>query len=101
VHALPSVHAAPVRGDAVQVAVPLQLRRTHASEVHVTACPVQRPEASQTSSKVHAFPSLQALPVRGVTVQVAVPLQSRVVQASLAQTTFRPTHAPRPLHASP
>src|SRR5438874_12034303 len=55
--ALPSSHAAPVLGVTVQLAVPLQVRVLHVSEVHVTAVLWQMP-ASQVST-VQAFPSLQ------------------------------------------
>src|SRR5438132_2790765 len=83
--ASPSSHAAPVLGVTVQLAVPLQVRVLHASEVHVTAVLWQTP-ASQVST-VQAFPSLQSATVeQGVQPAIAVfwqtpPEQEAVVQA--------------------
>src|SRR5207248_2395268 len=85
VQALASLHAAPVLGVTVQLAVPLQVRVLHVSEVHVTAVLWQTP-ASQLSM-VQAFPSLQAAAVeQGVQRAMVVfrqtpPEQESVVQA--------------------
>jgi hypothetical protein len=47
------------------------------------------------------LPSSQLAPVRGVAVQVAVPLQARSVHVSLAQEIGVPTQVPSALQASP
>src|SRR5207244_6245840 len=77
VQALPSSHAAPVFGVTVQLAVPLQVRVLHWSEVQVIAVPAHWPPLVQVSLNVQALPSSHAAPVFGVTVQLAVPLQVR------------------------
>src|SRR5438132_9921219 len=82
--ASPSSHAAPVLGVTVQLAVPLQMRVLHASEVHVTAVLWQTP-ASQVST-VQAFPSLQSATVeQGVQPARAVLLQTPASQESVVQ----------------
>lgn len=43
---------------------------------------------------MHAIPSLQTIPVLGVTAQVAVPLHARVLQVSLVHVMAVPTHVP-------
>jgi hypothetical protein len=43
VHALPSSHETPVRGESEQLAVPLQLRVIHVVLVHVTVAPAHVP----------------------------------------------------------
>jgi hypothetical protein len=48
----------------------------------------------QTSGVVQAIPSSHAVPFRGVTMHVAVPLQARVLQASFVQVTEVPAHFP-------
>src|SRR5213078_1100079 len=75
VQALPSSHAAPVLGVTVQLAVPLQVRVLHWSEVQVIAVPTHWPPPVQVSLKVQALLSSHAAPVLGVTVQLDVPLQ--------------------------
>src|SRR5712692_5775427 len=92
--ALPSSHAAPVRGVTVQLAVPLQVRVLHWSEVQVMTVPTHWPPLVQVSLKVQALPSSQLAPVRGVTVQLAVPLQVRVLHWSEVQVMAEPTHWP-------
>jgi hypothetical protein len=87
VQALPSSHAAPVLGVTVQLAVPLQVRVLHVSEVQVIAVPTHWPLLLQVSLKVQVSPSSHAVPVLGVTVQLAVPLQVRVLHASEVQVT--------------
>src|SRR5207244_2885269 len=80
----PSSHAAPVLGVTVQLAVPLQVRVLHASDVHVTAVLWQTP-ASQVST-VQAFPSLQSAPVeQGVQPAMAVFWQTTAAQESGVQ----------------
>src|SRR5438477_11982128 len=59
VQALPSSHAAPVLGVTVQLAVPLQVRVLHVSEVQVTAVPWQWPAPRQVAWKVGALRSSQ------------------------------------------
>src|SRR5205809_523197 len=80
--ALPSSHVAPVLGVTVQLAVPLQVRVLHVSEVHVIAVPTHCPPLVQVSSNVQALPSSQLVPVSGVTVQLAAPLQVRLLHGS-------------------
>src|SRR5947207_3128979 len=94
VQALPSSHAAPVLGVTVQLAVPLQVWVLHWSEVQVIAVPTHRPLPSQVSLKEQASPSSQLVPVSGVTVQLAVPLQVRVLHVSEMQVMAVPTHCP-------
>src|SRR5207247_391267 len=93
-HALPSSHAAPVLGVTVQLAVPLQVRVLHGSEVHVIAVPTHCPPLVRVSSNEQASPSSQLVPVSGVTVQLAVPLQVRVLHLSEVQVRAVPTHWP-------
>src|SRR5438128_663271 len=100
VHALPSWHAAPVLGVTVQLAVPLQVRVLHWSEVQVIAVPTHWPLPSQVSLKEQASPSSQLVPVSGVTVQLAVPLQVRVLHWSEVQVIAVPTHWPLPSQVS-
>src|SRR5437762_1596803 len=98
--ALPSSHAAPVLGVTVQLAVPLQVRVLHWSEVQVIAVPTHWPLPSQVSLKVGASPSWQGVPVWGVTVQLDVPLQVRVLHWSEVQVSAVPTHWPLPAQVS-
>jgi len=85
--ALPSSHAAAVSGVTVQLAVPLQVRVLHWSEVHVMAVPTHWPPLVQVSLNEQALPSSHAAPVLGVTVQLAVPLQVRVLHVSEVHVT--------------
>jgi len=78
VQMLPSLHAVPVLGTTVQVLVPLQLRVAHWSLVQVIAVPLQAPEPSQVSLKVHGSPSLQPTAPLNVLVQPPVPLHTTV-----------------------
>src|SRR5437899_2802748 len=94
VQAFPSSHAAPVLGVTVQLAVPLQVRVLHVSEVHVIAVPTHCPPLVHVSSNEQASPSSQLVPVSGVTVQLAVPLQVRVLHWSEVQVRAVPTHCP-------
>src|SRR5207249_1160537 len=94
VQALPSSHGAPVLGVTVQLAVPLQVRVLHVSEVHVIAVPTHCPPLVHVSSNEQASPSSQLVPVSGVTVQLAVPLQVRVLHWSEVQVRAVPTHCP-------
>src|SRR5947207_2682223 len=100
VQALPSSHAAPVLGVTVQLAVPLQVRVLHWSEVQVIAVPTPWPPPWQVSLKVQALPSSQLVPVWGVTVQLDVPLQVRVLHVSEVQVMAVPTHWPLPSQVS-
>src|SRR5438094_7177961 len=54
----------------------------------------------QVSLCVQASPSLQLVPVSGVTVQLDVPLQVRVLHWSEVQVIAVPTHCPLPLQVS-
>src|SRR6266436_1313778 len=100
VQALPSLQLVPVRGVTAQLAVPLQVRVLHWSEVQVIAVPTHWPLPSQVSLKEQALPSLQLVPVSGVTVQLAVPLQVRVLHWSEVQVIAVPTHWPLPSQVS-
>src|SRR5216117_3939657 len=85
--ALPSSHAAPVLGVTVQLAVPLHVRVLHVSDVQVMAVPAHSPLLEQVSLNVQALPSSHVAPVFGVTVQLAVPLQVRVLHVSEVHVT--------------
>src|SRR5213596_3450551 len=100
VQALPSSHAAPVLGVTVQLDVPLQVCVLHWSEVQVIAVPTHWPLPSQVSLKEQASPSSQLVPVSGVTVQLDVPLQVRVLHWSEVQVIAVPTHWPLPSQVS-
>src|SRR5205809_311188 len=100
VQALPSSHAAPVLAVTVQLAVPLQVRVLPWSEVQVIAVPTHWPLPSQVSLKEQALPSSQLVPVSGVTVQLDVPLQVRVLHWSEVQVIAVPTHWPLPSQVS-
>src|SRR5205814_2894288 len=100
VHALPSSHAVPVLGVTVQLDVPLQVRVLHWSEVQVITVPMHWPLPSQVSLKEQASPSSQLVPVSGVTVQLDVPLQVRVLHWSEVQVIAVPTHWPLPSQLS-
>jgi len=84
---LPSSQLVPVSGVSVQLDVPLQVRVLHVSEVQVMAVPTHCPLLLQVSSNVQALASLHAAPVLGVTVQLAVPLQVRVLHVSEVHVT--------------
>src|SRR5712664_765296 len=94
VQALPSSQLVPVSGVTVQLAVPLQVRVLHWSEVQVMVVPTHCPPLVQVSLKVQALPSSQLVPVSGVTVQLDVPLQVRVLHVSEVQVMAVPTHCP-------
>src|SRR5437667_132056 len=98
--ALPSSQLVPVSGVTVQLDVPLQVRVLHWSEVQVIAVPTHRPLPSQVSLKEQASPSSQLVPVSGVTVQLDVPLQVRVLHWSEVQVIAVPTHWPLPSQVS-
>src|SRR3989442_1092314 len=87
VQALPSSQLVPVSGVTVQLAVPLQVRVLHWSEVQVMEVPTHWPLLEQVSLWVQALPSSHVAPVFGVTVQLAVPLQVRVLHASEVHVT--------------
>src|SRR5205809_104338 len=94
VQALPSSQVVPVNGVTAQLDVPLQVRVLHWSEVHVIAVPTHWPPLVQVSLKVQALPSSHVVPVSGVTVQLDVPLQVRVLHWSEVQVMAVPTHWP-------
>src|SRR5256712_5835071 len=100
VQALASSHAAPVLGVTVQLDVPLQVCVLHWSEVQVITVPMHWPLPSQVSLKEQALPSSQLVPVSGVTVQLDVPLQVRVLHVSEVQVMAVPTHCPLPSQVS-
>src|SRR3989442_1497609 len=72
----------PVSGVTAQLDVPLQVRVLHVSEVQVRAVPTHCPLLLQVSLNVQVLPSSHAAPVLGVTVQLDVPLQVRVLHVS-------------------
>src|SRR5437867_163386 len=94
VQALPSSQLVPVSGVTVQLAVPLQVRVLHWSEVQVMAVPTHCPPLVQVSLNEQALPSSHAAPVWGVTVQLAVPLQVSVRESCGVQVIAVPTHCP-------
>src|SRR6266404_2128237 len=94
VQALPSSQLVPVSGVTAQLAVPLQVRVLHWSDVQVIVVPTHCPPLVQVSLKVQALPSSQLVPVSGVTVQLDVPLQVRVLHVSEVQVMAVPTHCP-------
>src|SRR5206468_1578636 len=96
VQELPSLQVVPVSGVTVQLAVPLQVRVLHWSEVQVMAVPTHCPPLVQVSLNEQALPSSHAAPVWGVTVQLAVPLQVRVLHLSEVHVLAGPTHCPSP-----
>src|SRR6266403_2195687 len=100
VQALPSSQLMPVSGVTAQLAVPLQVRVLHWSEVQVFVVPTHCPPPSQVSLKVQALPSSQLVPVSGVTVQLDVPSQVRVLHWSEVQVMAVPTHCPLPSQVS-
>src|SRR5438876_995344 len=100
VQALPSSQVVPVSGVPVRLAVPLQVRVLHWSEVQVIAVPTHWPLPSQVSLQEQASPSSQLVPVSGVTVQLDVPLQVRVLHWSEVQVIAVPTHWPLPSQVS-
>src|SRR5437660_183097 len=85
VQALPSSQLVPASGVTVQLDVPLQVRVLHVSEVQVIVVPTHCPLPSQVSLNVQVLPSSHAAPVLGVTVQLDVPLQVRVLHVSEVQ----------------
>src|SRR2546426_263486 len=100
VQALPSSQLVPVSGVTVQLAVPSQVRVLHWSEVQVIVVPTHCPPLVQVSLKVQALPSSQLVPVSGVTVQLDVPSQVRVLHGSEVQVIAVPTHCPPPAQVS-
>src|SRR5438445_5121529 len=100
VQALPSSQLVPVGGVTGQLAVPLQVRVLHWSEVQVIVVPTHCPPLSQVSLKVQALPSSQLVPVSGVTAQLDVPSQVRVLHVSEVQVMAMPTHCPLPSQVS-
>src|SRR3989441_15031 len=83
--AVPSWQLVPVSGVTAQLDVPSQVRVLHVSEVQVMAVPTHCPLPSQVSLNVQVLPSSHAAPVLGVTVQLDVPLQVRVLHVSEVQ----------------
>src|SRR6266446_6675806 len=100
VQALPSSQLVPVSGVTVQLDVPSQVRVLHWSEVQVIVVPTHCPPLVQVSLKVQALPSSQLVPVSGVTVQLDVPSQVRVLHVSEVQVMAVPTHCPLPSQVS-
>src|SRR6266436_6247823 len=100
VQALPSSQLVAVSGVTVQLDVPSQVRVLHWSEVQVIVVPTHCPPLLQVSLKVQALPSSQLVPVSGVTVQLDVPSQVRVLHWSEVQVMAVPTHCPLPSQVS-
>src|SRR2546428_277163 len=93
-HGLLSASGVPARGLPWQVALPVQECLSSWSEVQMSAVSTTCPPLWQVSSKVQALPSSQLVPVSGVTAQLAVPLQVRVLHWSEVQVITVPTHWP-------
>src|SRR5438876_554611 len=100
VQALPSSRLVPVSGVTAQLAVPLQVRVLHWSEVQVMEVPTHWPLLVQVSLIEQALPSSHAAPVLGVTVQLDVPLHVRVLHVSEVQVMAVPAHCPLLLQVS-
>src|SRR3989454_826495 len=100
VQSLPSSQLVPVSGVTAQLAVRLQVRVLHWSEVQLIVVPTHCPPLVQVSLKVQALPSSQLVPVSGVTVQLDVPSQVRVLHWSEVQVIVVPTHCPPPSQVS-
>src|SRR5438876_118272 len=100
VQALPSSQVVPVSGVPVRLAVPLQVRVLHWSEVQVIAVPTHWPLPSQVSLQEQASPSSQLVPVSGVTVQLDVPLQVCALHWSEVQVIAVPTQWSLPSQVS-
>src|SRR5256712_2072554 len=96
VQALPSSQLVPVSGVTVQLDLPSQVRVLHWSEVQVIVVPTHCPPLVQVSLKVQALPSSQLVPASGVTVQLDVPSQVRVLHVSEGQGMVVPTDGPPP-----
>src|SRR5437764_878031 len=94
VQALPSSQLVPVSGVTVQLAVPLQVRVLHWSEVQVIAGPTDWRVVEQVSVDVQALPSSQLVPVSGVTVQLEVPSEVGVLHWLEVQLVVVPTPWP-------
>src|SRR2546428_548000 len=91
VHELPSSHGVlscsgvPALLAAGQVAVLVQVRSSSGAAAARSAASPTRLPLVQVSPKVQALPSSHAASVSGVTVQLAVPLQVRVLHWSAVQ----------------
>src|SRR5207247_10882544 len=83
-----------------RVAGLLQHGRLQRAAVQVSAVPTHRALPWQVSLKEQAWPSSQLVPVSGVTVQLDVPLQARVLHWSEVQVIAVPTHRPLPSQVS-
>lgn len=80
---LPSSHAPPrLRGIGAQLGVPSQTkpRQVVAAGQVTVVPPPHMPPAPHLSPVVQALPSSQLMPVHGMSVQLAVPLQTRFTQ---------------------
>src|SRR5204863_38627 len=94
VQALPSSQLVPVSGVTVQLAVPLQVRVLHWSEVQVMAVPTHCPPLVQVSLNEQAFPSLQLAAVeQGVQPAMRVLWQTPETQESVVQAFWSPQSA--------
>ena len=100
VQSLPSSQGMELSGITVQDDVPLQARVLHWSDAHVMEAPTHTPLPLHVSLYVQASPSLQLAPVRGVTVQVDVPLQALVLHWSDVHVIDVPAQTPLALHVS-
>src|SRR5436309_1118445 len=98
VQALPSSHGA--RSGSGQRAGPVQVRVSPRAAAQVVTVPPLQPPPWQVSVAVQASPSSQPVPVSGVTVQLDVPLQVRVLHWSEEQVIAVPTHWPLPSQVS-
>src|SRR5439155_1638793 len=100
VQALPSSHGVlsgsgvPAQRPPWQVSLLLQDGALSSAELRTSAVPPRPAPLGQVSAAVQALPSSQLVPVSGVTVQLAVPLQLRVLHWSEVQVIAVPTHWP-------
>src|SRR5439155_566149 len=77
-----SAQRGPARAAPAQLAVLVQVRSSSRAALPRIAAPPPRPPLWQVSSEEQALPSSQLAPVSGATVQLAVPLQVRVLHWS-------------------
>src|SRR5207248_9124310 len=89
-----------VLGVTWQLALQLQVCASSWAEVQGIAAPTPWPPPVQVSLTVQALLSSHAAPVLGVTVQLDVPLQVRVLHWSEVQVIAVPTHWPLPSQVS-
>src|SRR5881396_219498 len=88
-----SATAVPMHSPLWQVSPVVQAFPSSHGVLSGSGLPTQMP-SWQVSAAVQELPSSQLVPVSGVTVQLAVPLQVRVLHWSEVQMMAVPTHCP-------